>query len=80
VNLGYDFKTVWKKSPLQQLRLYFSVTNLYTFTPYKGLDPEVGYGSYYDASGMLTDAYASGIDIGFYPSARTYLVGLNVKF
>jgi hypothetical protein len=26
------------------------------------------------------DAYASGVDIGFYPSARTYLVGLNVKF
>jgi TonB-dependent starch-binding outer membrane protein SusC len=80
INLGYDFKTIWKNSPLQQLRLYFSVTNLYTFTKYPGLDPEVGYGSYYDSAGLLKDAYASGIDIGFYPAARTYLVGLNVKF
>jgi len=80
INLGYDFKTIWKNSPLQQLRLYFSVTNLYTFTKYPGLDPEVGYGSYYDSAGLLNDAYASGVDIGFYPTARTYLVGLNVKF
>ena len=80
INLGYDFTTILKKSPLQQLRLYFSVTNPFTFTKYPGLDPEVGFGSYYNDAGQLQDAYASGVDVGFYPSARTYLVGLNVKF
>ncbi|MBN1415937.1 MAG: TonB-dependent receptor [Bacteroidales bacterium] len=80
INLGYDFNTLIPKSPLQMLRLYFSVTNPFTFTKYPGLDPEVGYGSYYNSAGLLSDAYASGVDVGFYPSARTYLFGLNVKF
>ncbi|MBN2274021.1 MAG: TonB-dependent receptor [Bacteroidales bacterium] len=80
INLGYDFKTLFKGLPLQQLRIYVAATNLLTITKYDGLDPEVGYGSYYDGSGRLTDAYASGVDIGFYPAARTYLIGANVKF
>ncbi len=80
INVGYDFKSLWKEGPFEQFRIYFSATNLLTITKYSGLDPEVGYGSYYNSSGVLTDAYASGIDLGFYPTARTYLVGLNVKF
>ncbi len=80
INLGYDFTTLTKKLPFKQFRVYLAATNLVTFTKYKGLDPEVGYGSYYDSSGRLVDAYASGVDLGFYPSARTYLIGLNVKF
>jgi TonB-dependent starch-binding outer membrane protein SusC len=80
VNIGYDVKALIKKLPVQQLRIYFSATNLWTLTKYKGFDPEVGYGSYYDSNGVLRDRYASGIDLGYYPSARTYLVGLNVTF
>jgi TonB-linked SusC/RagA family outer membrane protein len=80
INLGYDFKTLFKGLPLQQLRVYISAANLLTITKYDGMDPEVGYGSSYDSSGKLVDAYASGIDLGFYPSARTYLIGANVKF
>jgi TonB-linked SusC/RagA family outer membrane protein len=80
INLGYDFAAITKKFPVKQFRVYLAATNLLTLTKYKGLDPEVGYGSYYDSSGRLVDAYASGVDLGFYPSARTYLIGLNVKF
>ncbi len=80
INLGYDFAKLTNKFPVKQFRVYLSATNLLTLTKYKGLDPEVGYGSYYDSSGRLVDAYASGVDLGFYPSARTYLIGLNVKF
>lgn len=80
INLGYDFKTLFKGLPLQQLRVYIAATNLLTLTKYDGMDPEVGYGSNYDSSGSLVDAYASGIDLGFYPAARTYLIGANVKF
>ena len=73
VTLGYDFKYLWKGCPFQQLRLYVQAQNLYTFTGYTGLDPEVG-----SAGGA--DAWASGIDLGLYPPARTFMVGANIKF
>ena len=74
ITLGYDFKTVWKTCPLQQLRLYVAVNNLYTFTGYTGMDPEVG------SDGGSGSAWAAGIDTGVYPAPRTYLVGVNIKF
>jgi TonB-dependent starch-binding outer membrane protein SusC len=81
LNIGYNFKTsVFKNTPIKQFRVYVAASNLLTITKYNGMDPEIGYGSYSDSSGKLRDAYASGIDVGFYPSPRTYLVGVNVKF
>ncbi len=73
VTLGYDFKQLIKKMPFQQFRLYVQASNLYTFTGYTGLDPEVG-----SAGGA--DGWASGIDLGLYPSSRTWTVGASVKF
>ena len=73
VTLGYDFKHIWKSCPLQQLRLYVQAQNLYTFTGYTGLDPEVGN----SAGGQ---GWASGIDLGLYPPSRTYLIGASIKF
>ncbi len=73
VTLGYDFKNVWKSCPFQQLRLYVQGQNLYTFTGYTGLDPEVG-----SAGGA--DSWASGIDLGLYPPSRTFLIGASIKF
>ena len=73
VTLGYDFKHVWKGCPFQQLRLYVQAQNLYTFTKYTGLDPEIG-------SSGGADSWASGIDLGLYPPSRTYLVGASIKF
>ena len=72
VTVGYDFKHLFKTLPFEQLRLYFSANNLFTITGYSGMDPEVGYGG--------TAAWASGIDLGFYPSPRVYMIGVNVKF
>lgn len=72
LTIGYDFKQLWKNSPLSQIRLYFAAQNLFTITGYSGMDPEVGYG------GGTT--WGSGIDLGFYPSSRSYLVGVNLKF
>ena len=73
VTLGYDFKNIWKSCPFQQLRLYVQAQNLYTFTGYTGLDPEVG-----NAAGA--DGWASGIDLGLYPPSRTFLIGASIKF
>ncbi len=73
ITLGYDFKHIWKSGPLQQLRLYVSAQNLFTFTSYTSLDPEIG-------SDGDTVSWAAGIDTGFYPSPRSFLIGVNVKF
>jgi len=71
ITLGYDFKQLLKKMPLSQLRLYFTAKNIFTFTKYSGMDPEVGYGP---------DPWSSGIDLGLYPSCKSYMIGVNVKF
>ena len=73
VTLGYDFKSIWKSCPLQQLRFYVQAQNLYTFTGYTGLDPEVG-------SSGGSDGWASGIDLGLYPPSRTWTIGASIKF
>jgi TonB-linked SusC/RagA family outer membrane protein len=72
LTLGYDLKNLFVKMPLSQLRIYFAAQNLFTITGYSGMDPEIGYG--YD------QGWVSGIDLGFYPSPRTYLIGVNLKF
>ena len=56
---------------LSQVRLFTSAQNAFTFTEYNGMDPEVGYG---------VENGSSGVDVGYYPRPRTFLVGLNVKF
>ena len=61
VTLGYSFT---KLKALQKVRLYASVQNVYTFTKYSGLDPEV----------------FGGIDYNIYPRPRTFAFGLNVNF
>lgn len=72
VTVGYDLSRIVKKGFLKKARLYASALNLYTFTKYDGMDPEIGYGS-------DTDKFASGIDVGYYPRPRTFLLGANIK-
>src|SRR5690606_10459939 len=72
VTLGYNLKSVFSSLPVGQARLYLSAQNLYTFTGYSGMDPEIGYGD--------TRGWVSGIDLGFYPSPRNIIIGLNVNF
>ncbi|MDR0507851.1 MAG: TonB-dependent receptor [Dysgonamonadaceae bacterium] len=73
ITLGYDFKKSFKNIPLQQVRVYCSVQNAFTFTGYPGMDPEIGYGG--DGS-----SWSRGVDLGFYPSPRTVIVGANIIF
>ncbi len=73
ITVGLDFKKIFKKLPLQKLRLYVSGQNLVTFTRYSGMDPEVS--SYTGAQ-----SWARGIDLGNYPGAHSFMVGLNVNY
>ena len=72
VQLGYDFcnRVIGQNRIISQCRLYVSAQNLFTFTRYSGLDPEIG----------SSNATVNGIDCGFYPQARVWTVGLNLKF
>ena len=75
ITIGYDFaKTVLKVKSLSQLRLYVSCQNVYNFTSYNGMDPEIGTGN----NGV--DDSEIGRDSGMYPHARTFLLGANFKF
>ena len=71
ITIGYDFAKLINLKAISQARLYFQVQNAFTFTKYNGMDPEIGYG---------TSDWVSGIDLGYYPRPRTFLVGVNLKF
>jgi hypothetical protein len=72
VSLGYTFDNkVLEKIKMKSLRVYLTGQNLYTFTKYPGYDPETSS----EGSGL-----ARGGDYLGYPSARTFIAGLNVSF
>ncbi|MEZ7500525.1 TonB-dependent receptor [Flavobacterium sp. Arc3] len=68
VQFGYTLPSdVINKAGLQKTRIYLTAENLFTFTKYSGYDPEIGGG-------------VMGIDRGFYPQARTFMLGVNLQF
>jgi len=69
IQLGYTFNTDESKG-IDKFRIYGSVNNAYTFTKYTGYDPSASTGA----------PIGGGIDQGFYPIPRTYMLGLNLKF
>ena len=72
-SLGYTFgRNVFKNTSIDQLRIYVSALNLWTWTNYTGYDPEV------NQSGQ--NNILRGIDSDAYPSAKTWLFGVNINF
>ncbi|HPA86769.1 MAG TPA: TonB-dependent receptor [Bacteroidales bacterium] len=79
VNFGYNFPaSVLRKARLSAMRIYLGVQNLYTFTNYKGWDPEVNY----TGTGRSTQNtnIIQGYDFYTAPQARTYTLGVNLSF
>ena len=62
VSLGYTIPLRKSLKFMDSIRIYTNVDNLFTFTKFKGYDPEV----------------ASGTDSGAYPSSRSFIFGVNV--
>lgn len=69
IQLGYTFSNIMG---ISNIRLYITAENLYTFSKYKGMDPDLSGGSW--------GLFDRGIDWGDYPTPRTIMVGANVKF
>ncbi len=71
LQIGYNFKSdMISKIGMTKLRLYLAAQNLFTITGYDGMEVETSS----DNVNVL------GIDYGNYPSARTFLIGVNVSF
>lgn len=71
MQLGYTLpKAITKKALIENFRLYVSLDDFFTFTSYKGLDPEVSAGT----------GSSQGLDMGGYPITKKLSVGFNVTF
>jgi len=72
VTFGYTIdQDVLKKGFFDSIRVYLSAQNLFTFTNYTGLDPEVNYRG--------DDNAVIGTDFFTYPQAQTFTLGVNLK-
>lgn len=71
ISLGYTFpQKLMHKWGIENLRVYMNIQNTFTFTKYKGYDPEVGAYNY--------NVLLRGVDYARYPSQRIYTFGLNI--
>ena len=61
------------KGTVKNLRLYVSAQNIFTFTKYKGYDPEVG-------NRTPNNSLTSGIDFAVYPQPKSFLIGIQAGF
>lgn len=68
--------TLLKRIKLSSMQVYVQGQNLFTFTKYKGLDPDINIRN----SGADNQDIHMGIDEGAFPVAKSYNVGLRVGF
>ena len=70
LQIGYSLpKELVTRMKVSNLRLYVQATNLFTITPYSGLDPEI----------RSTNDRHNGLDQGIYPTSQTIMFGLNLS-
>lgn len=68
VQVGYTWRAKFMdKLGISKLRFYLTGENLATLTKYTGYDPEIGGGVF-------------GVDKGFYPQARSFIIGAQLGF
>ena len=68
IQLGYTLPaSILAKYKIEKIRVNITAENLLTITNYTGYDPEIGGGT-------------MSIDRGYYPQARTILLGFNLIF
>lgn len=71
IQIGYTFPNLlMKKLKIDSFRIYLAANNLITITRYQGFDPDIG------SQGVLS----AGVDYGFYPQAKTFMSGIQLKF
>lgn len=72
ITLGYRIpKALTNRAKINNIRLYLSAQNLWTFSKYSGYDPEVG--------AFNNNIRLMNVDAGHYPNPRTITVGANIE-
>jgi len=72
LQLGYTLpKSLLKQLGISDLHLYCAAQNLFTWTKYSGIDPEVS---------INNSALTPGFDYSAYPRSKTISFGVNAKF
>ena len=70
MQLGYTLpRKLVEKINFQAIRAYVSLDDFFTFTSYKGYDPEV-----------VGSGNGQGVDQGTYPMMKKVVFGVNVTF
>jgi TonB-dependent starch-binding outer membrane protein SusC len=73
VSLAYRFDSPWvRRLGTRELGLRVAARNLYTWTDYSGIDPEVNL--------FAASTVARGVDFATTPIPRTFVVGLDFNF
>jgi hypothetical protein len=54
------------RAKIEKVRFFITAENLFTITNYTGYDPEIGGGT-------------MSIDKGFYPQARSFMLGISLN-
>jgi TonB-linked SusC/RagA family outer membrane protein len=71
LTLSYSLTKLLKKTFIKGLEVYFTGTNLWLDTPYKGIDPETN---------LLGTSNAQGMDYFNMPGTKSYTLGLQLAF
>jgi TonB-linked SusC/RagA family outer membrane protein len=72
IQLGYTFpRTLTQKVKINDLRLFVSLDDYFTFTSYPGADPETA---------SLNNSTSRGVDSGSYPTMKKVVFGVNLTF
>lgn len=73
ITLNYILPKTWmSKIGFQNASVYASVKNAFIITNYSGYDPDVNFFGF--------DGLRPGVDMGAYPTPRSFIFGLNLTF
>jgi hypothetical protein len=73
VRIGYNLPEKWARyAKMSSFKVFVSGQNLYVFTKYSGLDPEIG--------SLNQNPTLQNIDYGRYPTPRVVSFGVNASF
>ena len=76
IQLSYDLpESLLKRVGIERFKVYLQGQNLFTFTKYTGLDPEINLRNY-----DPNNDRQMGVDEGAYPVAKVFLIGANLTF
>jgi TonB-linked SusC/RagA family outer membrane protein len=71
-SIGYDLGDLARKMHINGLKVSFMIYNLYTWTRYTGIDPEVPI--------ISTDPFFIGVDKSDTPPPRDFIISMDIRF